>query len=74
MLALSQTGTFDTCGGAPSITNLFSEGCDNGVTTDAITDVDIAFLKGLYNMNLAGTMMQQRAAIADVMETVLGAK
>ena len=74
MLALSQTGTFDACEGAPSITNLFSEGCDNGVKTDAITDVDIAFLKGLYNMNLAGTMMQQRAAIADAMETVLGAK
>jgi hypothetical protein len=25
MLALSQTGTFDTCEGVPSITNLFSE-------------------------------------------------
>jgi hypothetical protein len=74
VMALSQTGTFDACEGAPSITNLFSEGCDNGVKTDAITDVDLAFLKGLYKMNLAGSFMQQRAAITDAMTTVLDAQ
>lgn len=36
MLALSQTGTFDACEGAPSITNLFSQDCPNGVKTDAM--------------------------------------
>jgi hypothetical protein len=74
MLALSQTGTFDACEGAPSITNLLSPDCESGVKTDALTDVDLAFLSGLYKMNLAGNFQQQRAAIAGAMKTALDAQ
>lgn len=74
VLALSQTGTFDACEGAPSITNLLSPDCESGVKTDAITDVDMAFLSGLYKMNLAGNFQQQRAAIAGAMKTALDAQ
>lgn len=74
MMALSQTGSFDDCEGAPSITNLFAADCDPGWKTDSISDIDLAFLRGLYHMDLAGSFQNQRAAITNAMQTALEAQ
>jgi hypothetical protein len=58
MLALSQTDAFATCRNMPSITNLLMQDCDANLKTAALSDADLAFLRGVYktlggdNMNL----------------------
>jgi hypothetical protein len=69
MLALSQPGPLDQCEALPSITNLLVEGCSNQVAT--ITDGDVAYLRGLYKMSLAGTLQMQRSQILYQMKDVL---
>jgi hypothetical protein len=59
MLALSQTNAFATCRNMPSITNLLISDCDASLKTAALSDADLAFLRGVYktlggdNLNLA---------------------
>ena len=59
MLTLSQTDAFATCRNMPSITNLLMQDCDANLKTAALSDADLAFLRGVYktnggdNMNLA---------------------
>jgi hypothetical protein len=59
MLALSQTNAFSTCRNMPSITNLLIPDCDANLKTAALSDADLAFLRGVYktlggdNLNLA---------------------
>lgn len=59
MLALSQTDKFATCRPMPSITNLLVADCDARLKTSALSDADLAFLRGVYktkggdNLNLA---------------------
>ena len=69
MLALSQPGPLDQCEALPSITNLLVENCSNQVAT--ITDGDVAYLRGLYKMSLAGTLQMQRSQILYQMKDVL---
>jgi len=58
MLALSQTDAFATCRNMPSITNLLIPDCDASLKTAALSDADLAFLRGVYktlggdNLNL----------------------
>jgi hypothetical protein len=66
MLALSQTNAFSTCRGMPSITNLLTPDCDAKLKTAALSDADLAFLRGVYktlggdNLNLAmGDIVRQ---------------
>lgn len=78
MLTLSQTDKFATCRQMPSITNLLVADCDARLKTSALSDADLAFLRGVYktkkgdNMNLAiGDIlreMQMSAAGQDVKE------
>jgi len=59
MLALSQTNAFAACRNMPSITNLLIPDCDAKLKTTALSDADLAFLRGVYkttggdNLNLA---------------------
>jgi hypothetical protein len=59
MLALSQTREFATCRQMPSVTNLLLPDCDARLKTASLSDVDLAFLRGVYkaksgdNLNLA---------------------
>ena len=58
MLALSRTDAFATCRNMPSITNLLMQDCAANLMTTAMSDADLAFLRGVYktyggdNMNL----------------------
>jgi hypothetical protein len=71
MLALSQSGAYDACLTVPSITNLLSPGCDASRKPDAITNLDLAYLRALYRMDAGGTLLQQRGSIAYQMKKTL---
>ena len=49
MLALAQTQSFGTCQPLPSITNLVSPNCDPTTKAVSLTDIDLAYLRGVYN-------------------------
>ena len=59
MLTLTQTDQFAACRQMPSITNLLVAECDARLKTSALSEADLAFLRGVYktkggdNMNLA---------------------
>jgi hypothetical protein len=48
MLALSQPSSLDACQEMPSISNMLAKGCASAPAK--ITDGDLAYLQGLYNM------------------------
>jgi hypothetical protein len=48
MLTLSQTDAFATCRNMPSITNLLVQDCDANLKTTALSDADLALLRGVY--------------------------
>ena len=72
MLALSQTQSFDSCKPIPSITNLISPACDADLKPKAITDADLAYLKGVYSMDPGANFQQQQNAIAASISQALG--
>jgi hypothetical protein len=72
MLALSQGQVYDTCQDVPTITNLMAPDCAADMKPAAITDVDMTYLRGLYKMDLGGTYIGERGAIADEMKKELG--
>jgi hypothetical protein len=49
MLALTQLSSLDTCQQLPSIVNMLATGCDKKAS--ALTDNDLAYLRGLYKMS-----------------------
>jgi hypothetical protein len=59
MLTLLKTDAFPACRPLPSVTNLLTPDCDESLKTSALSDADLAFLRGVYkanagqNMNLA---------------------
>jgi hypothetical protein len=65
VLALSQPRSFDTCLTPASITNLLSPGCE--AKAKAVTAVDLAYLRGLYDVDTGTNFVQQRGQIADLM-------
>jgi hypothetical protein len=69
MLALSQPGSLDDCEQLPSITNILAPGCS--MATRTITDGDLAYLRGLYKMSVAGTLQVQRSEVRYQMEQTL---
>ena len=52
MVALSQTKSFSTCLALPSILNLMNADCEPEKTAKALTPNDMAYLSGLYQMNI----------------------
>ena len=68
MLALAQTQAFEVCQPMASITNLVSTSCDAGAKANEITSNDLAYLRGLYNVDPYGSFAQQRAGIAAQMK------
>jgi hypothetical protein len=52
MLALAQTKISNTCRSVPSIFNLFAPDCDGGRKAKALTEYDLAYLRGLYQMDI----------------------
>jgi hypothetical protein len=71
MLALAQAGSDDACLPAASIANLLSADCAADMKPDAISDFDLAYLRGLYGMDAASNLVIQRGAIAHQMKQSL---
>jgi hypothetical protein len=71
MLALSQAGPDDGCRQVPSITNLLSATCDAGLKPGALSDFDLAYLRGLYRMDAGSNLAAQSGAIAYQMKQSL---
>lgn len=65
MLALAQIVTSDACQPLPSIVNMFAASCPGRV--GAMTGNDLAFLRGLYQMDADRTLDLQRDSITNEM-------
>jgi hypothetical protein len=73
LLALSQLNALDTCQQLPSIVNLLAEGCAR--KENALTDSDLAYLRGLYKMSPDRTLRTQQDEMAYQMsESLAGRK
>jgi hypothetical protein len=73
MLALAQTRDFTPCQDLPSITSLLSPGCTTSGLTNVATATDIAYLKGLYEMDAGAHATIQRGTIAgEIRKTLEG--
>ena len=70
MLSLTQLNSLDTCQPVPSIVNLMAIDCDQKV--DGMTQTDLAYLHGLYQMGSDKSLLFQQNDIADVMTDTLG--
>jgi hypothetical protein len=72
MLALAQITLPDGCQQLPSVLNMLAAGCAQ--KTDALTDNDIAYLKGLYKMGPDLFAKVQKGEIAYQMQQSLDGK
>lgn len=69
MLALSQPASLDACNAFPSILDLMSDDCGAREKPQALTEGDIAYLKGLYTADLgAVNVSTQKENIAGGMK------
>jgi hypothetical protein len=64
MLALSQTDSFDACQELPSITSLMVPECQGSGLAQALSTTDLAYLKGVYEMDPASSLTIQKSIIA----------
>ena len=69
MLALTQLKSLDTCQTLPSIVNMLAQGCGNNPS--ALTENDVAYLKGLYRMSADKNLGTQTDEVAYRMEQEL---
>jgi hypothetical protein len=71
MLALTQASSLDTCQQLPSIVNMLAKDCDR--KSDALTENDTAYLRGLYKMSPDMNLGVQQDQVAYQMEKDLTA-
>ena len=69
MLALSQLNSLDACQQLPSIINRLAKGCAN--PSNALSEGDLGFLRGLYSMSADGNLKVQQDGIAYQMKQTL---
>jgi hypothetical protein len=69
MLALTQIASLDTCRQLPSIVNMMAKDCEKN--TDAMTENDTAYLRGLYKMSPDRTLGTQKEQVSYQMEQEL---
>jgi hypothetical protein len=62
LLALSQLNSLDVCQQLPSIVNLLAKDCAN--PSNALSEGDLGFLRGLYSMSADGNLKVQQDGIA----------
>jgi hypothetical protein len=72
LLALAQLDSLDICQHLPSIVNLLAPGCERPAS--ALTDNDLAYLRGLYHMGVDRTVRVQKDQIAYQMQQALEGK
>ncbi len=68
MMALTQTKASDGCLALPSVTNLLTPDCDDSLKTDALSDADMGYLRGIYKMDPGLTLNMARGDIANEIE------
>jgi hypothetical protein len=71
MVALSQPRSLDGCNVLPSVIDLFSKACPGESGQDGLTRADVAYLTGLYKMDLQARKRGQMTEIADRMADML---
>ena len=71
LLTLTQLDSLDDCQQLPSVANMLAKQCDR--KSDALTENDTAYLRGLYKMGTGRTLRSQRDEIAYQMEQNLTA-
>ena len=69
MLALADPGSLETCAEFPTILNLLVPGCVRIATH--LTEGDLAYLKALYKMTPANTLLAQRGQMRYQMQQAL---
>ena len=69
MLSLTQLNALDTCQQLPSIVNAMTPDCDQRV--EGMTNIDVAYLRGLYRMGSDKALIWQQNDIADQMTAAL---
>jgi hypothetical protein len=69
MLALTQLNSLDTCQQLPSIVNMLAEGCAR--KSGAMTENDIAYLRGLYRMRADQPLAIQQGQVSYQMQQEL---
>jgi hypothetical protein len=67
MVVLSHPKSVDACGSYPSILDLFAADC-GAKASASLTSSDVAFLQGLYSMDLESFANLQGSSIADKIE------
>jgi hypothetical protein len=67
MVVLSHPKSVDACGSYPSILDLFAADC-GAKATASLTSSDVAFLKGVYSMDLESFANLQASSVADKIE------
>ena len=53
-------------------TNTLMQNCGDETRPSALTDIDVAYLRGLYRMAAGGTFIGERGSIAFAMKKDLG--
>jgi hypothetical protein len=71
VLALSRPALSDSCRSLPSILDLLAKDCARAADTKAITDADLALLRGLYKMMPDAKLSKQRDEVAFQMQQSL---
>jgi hypothetical protein len=69
MLALTQLSSLDSCQQMASIINNFAADCER--KADGMTEIDTAYLNGLYGMDANKSLLFQQSDIADKMTIAL---
>jgi hypothetical protein len=72
LLVLTQLDSLDTCQQLPSIVNMLAKGCEKPAS--ALTENDLAYLRGVYHMSLERTLRVQQDEMAYQMEQGLNGK
>lgn len=67
MLILSQSQSPDTCGALPSIIDLMASSCGDREKPTQITAGDLAFLRGLYSVDLEQTLSLETSDVQNIM-------
>jgi hypothetical protein len=65
-MALTRVASLDRCQGLTTVMNLLLRGC--AAAAPALTEGDLAFLRGLYTMRLGYKDVVQRGGIAEAMK------
>ena len=68
MLTLLKTDAFAVCRPLPSVSNLLTPGCDESLRTTALSDADLAFLRGVYKADGGQYLNLQKGDILREME------